>query len=268
MFRFGCDPNLNGPREVWRDQFVCFGAAAALSPNMPPLSAALKSPQVLLGMLFNAYLLAFYWAGRVTITDIAVFYLFELGVYGALYVPRVFFHIIGDAQKPWRAKKENLEALFSWCFFGLVVPVMLVQSFTGSMTGYREQLALALGKLRVGLPVFGLQFCLGAFQFLTRPKHKYSYEAAVFPFSWYAAGQASLISFLFFFAVPGWLLTDSFAPGVTAFLLMRINNEAGPQLGALKFEEDVNWNMAWAARLAARKGRGQAPPAGPGALKE
>lgn len=264
MFRFGCDPNPNGPREVWRDQFVCFGAFAALSPNMPPLSAALRSPQVLLGMLFNAYLLVFYWAGRVTITDIAVFYLFEVGVYGALYVPRIFFHIIGDAKKNWRAKKENLEALFYWCFFGLFLPVMLVQAYTVSMTGYREQLAVALSKLQMGLPVFALQFCLGAFQFLTRPGHKYAYEAAVFPFSWYVAGQASIISFLFFFAVPGWLLIDSFVPGVTAFLLMRLVNEAGPQLGALKFDEDVSWNMAWAARLAARKERGRTP--GPGAL--
>ena len=254
-FRFGCDPVTTDYRELEFDQFVFGGAFAALSRNMPPLLAGLKSPQVLLGMLFNAYVLVNYWAGRLTLADIVVFYFFEVGVYLALYVPKIFFHIAGDGRKTWREKKENFEALFYWTFSAVFYPLVIVYAYTSPMTGYREQLVIVLAKLKLGLVVFALQFCLGAFHFLTRPGHRYSYQATAYPFRWYVAGQITILPLLFFVALPLWFLTGSYVPGVTFFLLMRINNEVGPQLAALKLEEDISWNLQRDAMLKARKGR-------------
>lgn len=252
-FRFGCDPVTTDFRELGYDQLVFGGAFAALSRNMPPLAAALKSPQVILGMLFNAYLLVYYLAGRLTLADIAVFYFFEMGVYLALYVPMIFFNIVGDAAKRWKEKRENLEALVYWTFAAVFYPVVVIQSLTVSMTGYSGQLAVVLTKLKLGLAVFAVQFCLGAFCFLTRPRHKYSYETAAYPFRWYVAGQFSILPLMFYFGLPLWFLTGSYAPGVVVFLLLRINNEIGPQLAAVKLDEDIDWNLRREAMIEARK---------------
>lgn len=243
MIKFGSDPNTGGLRDIDSDQGMFGGALIALSPNMPRLLPALLAPQVICGMLFNAYLLVSYLTGRITLADIAVFYFFEIGLYMALYVPMICLNILGDAKKNWRLKKDALNELFYWTFAGIFFPVVLFESYTHPITGFHEQLFLVMGKLKLGLLPFALQFCLGAFYFLTRPKHKYAYQAALFPFGWYVAGQFSVLPFLFFIAVPGYFLTDSYAPGVTAFLLLRINNEVGPQLAAMKFEEDVDWNL-------------------------
>jgi hypothetical protein len=231
------------PRNIDNDKFICGGALAALFPGAPPLLPALLSPQVLFGMLFNGWLLVYYLTDRLTIAEIAVFYFFELGLYLCLYAPRVFFHILADRQKDREKKKEDLKELFHWVFAGTFLPVVIFQSYTQSMTGYNEQLLLVLGKLKLALIPFALQFCLGAFYFLTRDKERYAYESAFFPLCWYIAGQVSVLPFIFFIAVPGWFLTDSFKPGMAAFLLLRINNEVGPQLAAMKFGEDITWNL-------------------------
>ncbi len=243
MLKFGSDAGSLGTRNIEDDKTMFGGSLIALSPNMPRLLPALLSPQVLCGILFNAYLLAFYLAGRLTLADIAVFYFFEIGLYMTLYVPRIAFHILCDAKKDRRRKKEDFHELFQWVFAGLFFPVVLFNSYTYGLAGFREQLLLVMGKLNLGLVPFALQFCLGAFYFLTRPKHKYSYQAAFFPFCWYVAGQVSVLPFIFFIAVPGWFLTESYMPGVTAFLLLRINNEVGPQLAAMKLDEDIDCNL-------------------------
>lgn len=233
------------------------GALRAFWGDGPLLLAALRSPQVLLGMLFNAWLLAYFLLGRVQLADIAFFYLMELGLYAALYLPPVLFHILGDARKPWRAKKELLEELAHWVFFGLGLPVILLNSYAYPLVGYREQAAQVLQKLSLaGIP-FALQFCLGAYAYLSRPRHRYAFEAAFYPFCWYFAGQASIWPFMFFIAVPGWFLTGGPVPGVAAFLLLRILNEPGPHMAAQRFEADLDHNLRLDEERAAWELRGE-----------
>lgn len=208
-------------------------------PDASELLSLLPAPQLLLSLVFNGWLLAYYLAGRLTLGEIAAFYFFELGLYMCLYLPRALFHILAERGRDWRWKKKELNDLVTLLFTGLFLPMMLVNSYTHAMTGYREQLALVAGTLKLALVPFALQFCLGAFQFLARSRDKYAYKAVIRPLWAYALGQAAVFSFLFFIAVPGWLLTGSFKPGVAAFLLLRICNDFAQQLAARRLDEEL-----------------------------
>ena len=256
VFKFGSDPKPGGTRNIDDNKLVFGGALAALSPNMPSLLPALLAPQVMLGMFFNVWLLVYYLSDKLTIGDVAVFYFFELGLHLCLYTPMAAFHILADQGTSSDIKKERLKELGKWVAFGVFFSVVFFQSYTQSMTGYHEQLLLVMTKLKLGLLPFALQFCLGTFYFLTRKTDRYSYQAAFFPLCWYIAGQFSVFPFIFFIAVPGWFLTDSFKPGVAVFLLLRINNEVGPQLAAMKLGEDLDWNNAQRLRWEMEKAAG------------
>lgn len=219
------------------------GLSGAL-PATAELLPLLLAPQPLLGLVFNGWLLVYYLAGRLSMGEIAAFYFFEIGLYMCLYLPRALFHILADKERGWRWKKKELNDLVTLLFAGLFLPVVLVNSYTHAMTGYREQLALVAGALKLALVPFALQFCFGAFQFLARSRDKYAYKAVIRPLWAYALGQAAVFAFLFFIAVPGWLLTDSFKPGVAAFLLLRICNDFAQQLATRRLDEELAQNAA------------------------
>lgn len=219
------------------------GIAGAL-PEKSELLPLLLAPQPLLSLVFNGWLLVYYLAGRLSLGEIAAFYFFEIGLYMCLYLPRALFHILADRAHDWRWQKEELSNLVTLLFTGLFLPMVLVNSYTHAMTGYREQLALVAATLKLALVPFALQFCFGAFQFLARSRDKYAYKAVIRPLWAYALGQAAVFAFLFFIAVPGWLLTGSFKPGVAAFLVLRVCNDLAQQLVSRRLDEELELKAA------------------------